>query len=456
MRHGPFARLWQAGLVSSTGDWVAVLATLSLADNIAGEGGIVLALVSRILPGLFFAAIGGIVADRLNRKAVMVFTEVGRAGLVVALAFVDTIVMLVVVNLLLEALTLVFQPAKEAAVPRLVDKQDLVRANSLSLSAAYGTFPLGAALFLAVAPLSERVSLGPTANAESLAFIFDSVTFLASALMLMTLPAIPSRLQRQRERRFDLSGPMRDFKEGVLFVAKHPKIRNIVIAMTLGLVGGGMIVVLGKPFARKVLEAGTAGFPALLTAFGFGAAAGIVLVTAYGPRIENKDVSFALSLIVTGVGLSAGSLVQSIFGGVGWIFVMGFGAGSAYVFGFAYLHEQVLDEVRGRTFAALFSLMRIGFLASMAAAPPLALLANDVLPGLLATGSRVVLLIGGGLITLSGVTTLISIRRHILAPDAVEARIKSLEAATEAFRSMRETRPRTKPDDQVTGSEELS
>jgi len=152
MKSGPFSRLWRAGLVSSVGDWVAILATLSLAEELAGGGGVVLALSSRIVPGLFFAAIGGVIADRLNRKYVMVVVEVGRAGLVLSLAFVETIGYLILVNLLLEALTLVFQPAKEAAVPTLVRRSEIVTANSLSLSASYGTFPLGAALFLLLAP----------------------------------------------------------------------------------------------------------------------------------------------------------------------------------------------------------------------------------------------------------------------------------------------------------------
>ena len=77
---------------------------------------------------------------------------------------------------------------------------------------------------------------------------------------------------------------------------------------------------------------------------------------------------------------------------------MGFGTGGAYVLGFSHLHEQVVDEVRGRTFAALFSLMRIGLLLSMMVALPLAELFDGVIPGLLSEGMRVVPLLGGGLI----------------------------------------------------------
>ena len=99
MKSGPFSRLWKAGLVSSTGDWVAILATLSLADELAGSGGIVLALVSRLLPGLFFAAVGGVIADRVNRKHAMVTVELGRAVLVFSLVFARNITTLVLINL---------------------------------------------------------------------------------------------------------------------------------------------------------------------------------------------------------------------------------------------------------------------------------------------------------------------------------------------------------------------
>jgi hypothetical protein len=229
---------------------------------------------------------------------------------------------------------------------------------------------------------------------------------------------------------------VRDIWEGIVFVAMHRRVRPIVLAMTVALAGGGIVVVLGKPFAKDVLNAGTAGFPALLTAFGFGAGAGIVLVTVFGPRIIHKDINFSLALLVTGVSLGAAGLVKTIFGGVGWIFVMGFGAGSGYVLGFAHLHEQTSDAVRGRTFAALLSLMRIGLLTSMTIALPLSALFDGLIPGLLSEGSRVVLLLGGGTIFLGGAITLWRVRRVLVDLGQVD-RSGPLGTATEAVRSYR-------------------
>jgi dTMP kinase len=439
MRSGPFSRLWKAGFVSSTGDWVAMLATLSLADELAGGGGIVLALTSRIVPGLFFAAIGGIIADRLNRKHAMVIAELGRALLVFSLAFTDTIQQLILVSLALEALTLIFQPAKEATVPTLVSKAELVQANSLSLSASYGTFPLGAAIFTGLASLGDNITLGGLlpGTQEGLAFLVDAASYLISALLIATLPTMARRRRPPGSRRWSPMAVVRDLKEGLVFVGSHRRVRPVVLAMTSALGGGGIIVVLGKPFATDVLQSGAAGFPALLTGFGLGAGAGIILVTIFGPRFKYKDVLFGFALLLTGIALSAAAFVQTIIGAVGWVAIMGIGAGGAYVLGFAHLHEQADDAVRGRTFAALFSLLRIGLLTSMMLALPLAGFFDGMLPGLLGNGTRDVLLLGGLTMLVTGSLTLWSVRRSIFLLGQTSR--PEMDAASEAYRKYRKT-----------------
>nr|MCU0280585.1 hypothetical protein [Acidimicrobiia bacterium] len=178
------------------------------------------------------------------------------------------------------------------------------------------------------------------------------------------------------------------------------------------------------------------GFPALLTAFGLGTALGIVLVTVFGSRIVHKDVVFSLALLVAGASLAATGLVSTLAGAAAWIGFMGLGSGGAYVLSFSHLHEQVVDEVRGRTFAALFSLMRIGLLLSMMASLPLAKLFDGVIPGLLSEGLRVVPLLGGGLIFFAGLATLWRVRRILVVMGHAD-RQSDLAAVTQAFRSYR-------------------
>src|SRR3546814_11572243 len=93
---------------------------------------------ARIVPGFFLGAASGVIADRFDRKKVMVWCNVGRAAVLVTLPFVDTIVGLVVASLVLECFTLLWTPAKEASFPNLVPADNRTTPYSLSLVAAYG------------------------------------------------------------------------------------------------------------------------------------------------------------------------------------------------------------------------------------------------------------------------------------------------------------------------------
>src|SRR3546814_6920175 len=115
------------------GDWLGFRAIAALAAGLPGAGsssaavGVVMS--ARIVPGFFLGAASGVIADRFDRKKVMVWCNVGRAAVLVTLPFVDTIVGLVVASLVLECFTLLWTPAKEASVPNLVPAaQDRKRA----------------------------------------------------------------------------------------------------------------------------------------------------------------------------------------------------------------------------------------------------------------------------------------------------------------------------------------
>ena len=113
-----FFRLWLAMFASATGDWLGFLAIADLAARLGGESSGALAVgfvfMARMLPGLFFGAVVGVAVDRFDRKRVMVTCDVGRAAVLLALPFVDTVPGLIVASLVLELLTLAWQPAKEA------------------------------------------------------------------------------------------------------------------------------------------------------------------------------------------------------------------------------------------------------------------------------------------------------------------------------------------------------
>src|SRR5688572_3288786 len=152
-----FFRLWLAQVASSLGDWVAFVAIIAIAARVSGnsEAAVGLVLSARLLPGFFLAPVLGALVDRWDRRRVMVSCDVGRGLVMASRPFVDTILGLFMVSLLLELLTLMWSPAKEATVPNLVPKEYLTTANSLSLVAAYGTFPIGSLLFTLLAGVAK-------------------------------------------------------------------------------------------------------------------------------------------------------------------------------------------------------------------------------------------------------------------------------------------------------------
>jgi dTMP kinase len=122
-----FFRLWIAQIVSSTGDWIGLIAILAIAARVSHNSGAAVSLVmlARVVPGFFLGTIGGVLIDRFDRRKVMVFSDVGRAGLLMVLPFVDGSSPWCLVSLGLEIFTLLWGPAKEASVPHLVSTEPL-------------------------------------------------------------------------------------------------------------------------------------------------------------------------------------------------------------------------------------------------------------------------------------------------------------------------------------------
>ena len=153
-----FFRLWLAQVFSAFGDWVGFLAIIVIAERIGGDtagSAIALVMIARVLPGFFLASVGGVIVDRFNRKRLMITCDITRAVVLLVLPAIDTVWGLVLASLVLELATSLWGPAKEAIVPNVVPEDQLTTANSLSLVAAYGTFPFASAAFAGLARTSD-------------------------------------------------------------------------------------------------------------------------------------------------------------------------------------------------------------------------------------------------------------------------------------------------------------
>ncbi|MFN8027617.1 MAG: MFS transporter [Acidimicrobiia bacterium] len=317
-------------------------------------------------------------------------------------------------------------PAQAASVPNLVPDEQLASANSLSLAASYGTFPIASIIFSLLAGFAAvlgdfNVISAFKVDQEVLALFFDAMTFLVSAAIVYRLP-IPRR-EREGTGRIDWTETFREIKEGLQFVSKHALVRGVMLGLGVGLIGAGAMIPLGPSFAQEVLDGGSAAFGVMMTALGFGAATGVVTLLWLQGRLPRITV-FCFGVIGTGLFLflaasfSALAPAALLIGGVGAC------AGTTYVTGFTVLQESVSDELRGRTFATLYTVVRLCLLISLTISPLFADFWDWVTRGVFENqsisigpytyalpGVRIALWCGGAITLVAGVVAWRSIRR---------------------------------------------
>ena len=374
-----FFRLWIAQVISATGDWLGLLAISILAIRVgSGNEGAALSLVlgARIAPGFFFGPLAGVFVDRWNRKRVMVFCDIGRAMVMIVLPFINNLIGLFIASLILEALTMLWSPAKEASVPNLVSEKFLTSANSLSLVAAYGTFPLGAGLMALFGRLSTALFDSSWADNirlddMGLAFYANAVSFLITALIISTL-ALPEnphvKKSDSRGIKKYLADPINDLKQGWQFAFINPVVRTVNAGLATAMLGAGMVIPLGVIYTDELLGAGKSGFGVLLTSLGFGVGAGVLLVFFFRNTID-KAKTFTRVLFGAGISLFATVSTGQIHFAMVMLFVGGICLGVIYVVGFTLLHENVEDHMRGRIFATFYLLVRACVLLALVIGP---------------------------------------------------------------------------------------
>ncbi len=159
-----FRRLWQSMALSSLGDWLGLLATTAMAQKLSqgnystANFAIAGVFIARLLPSVFLGPIAGVIADKFDRRKLMVIADILRGALYISIAVYQNYYWLYAATILVECITLFWSPAKEASVPNLVPKEKLEAANQVSLLAAYGTAPIAAILFSILALITGSLT----------------------------------------------------------------------------------------------------------------------------------------------------------------------------------------------------------------------------------------------------------------------------------------------------------
>jgi MFS family permease len=131
-----FRNIWLGQVVSQLGDWFNTIALYTLVLELTGSGrAVALVLVLRFLPSTVLAPLAGAVADRFDRRRVMILSDLGRAVVVLGFLFVrtaDDLWLVYTLTILQLGLSAFFEPARSAVLPSVVKERELVTANTIT------------------------------------------------------------------------------------------------------------------------------------------------------------------------------------------------------------------------------------------------------------------------------------------------------------------------------------
>ncbi|MEX2204464.1 MAG: MFS transporter, partial [Actinomycetota bacterium] len=366
-----FSKLLVAQTASSFGDWVGFVAVTSLVARKGGDVGnyaVAGVMAARMLPAILFGPLAGAIVDRFNRKTLMMTADISRGVLYALMPFLGPLWAIYLLSFVIESLSLLWTPSRDASLPNLVPRRQLANANALGLVTTYGTLPLGGLVFAFLAGGSDLIPWF-TDRPESLALWLDGGTFVLSAYLVSRI-ALPSPAPSSHSR-FDLSRVGRDIADGVRFLREN----SLASAMTLGIVAAfsavGAVLALGPIFARNALGAGNTGWGILVTSFGIGMGIGMASSNKVVEFVEREYV-FVYSIIAAAATLFVLALMPGIELAAVMTVILGAFCGSAWVSGYVLLQENITDEFRGRTFGALTVLSRLGLFLSLTLFPILA------------------------------------------------------------------------------------
>lgn len=429
LRNKRFRALWLSQFVSGLGDWLVVGLLIPLVTTLSGGSSFAVAgiMIAKIIPSLLFSSVIGSFVDRFDRRRLMIGCDLVRALLTLLLLFTSSLALIYLVVLLMEIASLFFSPARNALIPRIVATDEVAVANGLAYTTQQASMLIGLTMsggilagFEAIVrwilesgfPLID-VFVGPFAPAllgPRAGVVLNSLTFLVSAALLWSIRV--SVLPQRDGGGFHLSLIGKDVLESFRFLRDQQQLRGLLVTIALAILGGGSIITVGLAYVQEILAHGVpildqfemirtlvaAPQTFVLVLLALGMVAGAILAPRLATRIP-------LQMLFLGAVTTFGASML-VFASVGvyWVSLIfgvtaGFCIACLTVAGNTYVAQTVSDDIRGRVFTAMESVIRVSLLMSMVVVAPLADLLGGIIRALSAgmtdpswfTGPRVTL-----------------------------------------------------------------
>ena len=391
-----FRRLWLSHVVSTFGDSITALALLLTAQRLTGStAAVATTAIAIALPQLLFGLVSGVLVDRWDRRRIMVFSDLVRAGLVlgfIAITSADLMWLLYVIAFVQATVGTLDNPARAAVLPQIVrDSTDeseqgagsnLLAANSFFQSSAIVSGVLGTATAGVVAGLTSTMTA---------LFALDAVTYLVSSTLVAKLVLDKTVRRKTREAANRIWSELRS---GLRLVTSSRSLRTVLVGAGVVMLGLGAVNVLMVPFIVDELAVPETWFGLLEAAQVSSMVLAGLLVAAMGKRLR-PGVLLPVGLTGIAVFVAAMSLASNVWHLIGLLFAVGWFVSPTQGAVSAIIQSEVPSVSLGRVSSSLGTVVTTAQVVSMA----LAGVAAELL------GLRTVFVIAGIITLLSAALT---------------------------------------------------
>ena len=423
-KHGYFLRLWLAQAVTQIGGNMVLFALIVIVRDATGSNTAnALLILTFLVPAVLLSAVAGVYVDRIDRRLILIGTNLIRGLLFIALwAVGENFWLIILFNTAISVVNVFFSPAEAAMIPAVVPRNLLTAANGIFILTLNAAFALGFAL---LGPLVVNI----TGSAETVILVVALLFFVATIACVTLPPSPPTGEQPEGahggalgsvvDAEHAVESTIAELQEGIRFIRNHRNIgwSLLYLGITASLVG--VLGVLGPDFAEETLGLNAKDLAVVVLPMGFGIVMGILLLNAYGKYVPRRRVIEG-GLIGLGIGLLllsiAGPISQflsraeaasdfldlsSVTSLLGIVVVLAFGAGIAYglvaIPSQTQLQEDLPEDVRGRVFGVLNMLVSIASFLPIIIVGPF----SDLV------GTTVVILVVAGSILVAGIASVV-------------------------------------------------
>lgn len=359
-----FLILWLGQIFSQLADkiylvlMIAIISSQFQPESGSISGRVSLIMIAFTLPAIFFGSLAGVYVDRWSKKSTLILSNIGRGILVFLIPFCLSaskiqvqilslpfaFCLLLLITFLVSTLTQFFAPAEQASLPLIIQKKNLLAANSLYTTTMMAMLIIG---FAIGEPLLNAI-----ANwAEKFAFNYGKEFLVGFSYTLAGLILIILKTKEtDQDKQTQINHPWQDIKDGLRYLKYHPRISNAMIQLVILFSIFAALAVLAVSLAETIpgIEADQFGY--LLATAGVGIAIGAAIVTQQGQKISHDQLSLwgLIGIAVALVGLSFSS--NSLFLALSMTIIIGICAALVGVPMQTTIQGETPAHMRGKVF----------------------------------------------------------------------------------------------------------